>query len=41
MSVKDINNNPNMIKMWIDNEKSAEQQYYPQDADERGGAVGF
>ena len=33
MSVKDINNNPNMIKMWIDNEKSAEQQYYKENTD--------
>ena len=33
MSLKDINNNPNTIKMWIDNEKVAEEQYYKDNAD--------
>lgn len=33
MSIEDINNNPNMIKMWIDNEKAAEEQYYKDNTD--------
>ena len=33
MSLKDINNNPNAIKLWIDNEKVAEEQYYKDNAD--------
>ena len=33
MSLKDINNNPNTIKLWIDNEKVAEEQYYKDNAD--------
>ena len=33
MSIDDINNNPNMIKMWIDNEKAAEEQYYKDKTD--------
>ena len=33
MSIEDINNNPNMIKMWLDNEKAAEEQYYKDNTD--------
>ena len=33
MSLKDINNNPYTIKLWIDNEKAAEEQYYKDNAD--------
>ena len=33
MGVEGINNNTNMIKMWIDNEKAAEEQYYKDNTD--------
>ena len=33
MSIENINNNPNMIKMWIGNEKAAEEQYYKNNTD--------
>lgn len=33
MSIEDINSNPNMVKMWIDNEKAAEEQYYKDNTD--------
>lgn len=33
MGIEDINNNPNMIKMWLDNEKVAEEQYYKENTD--------
>lgn len=33
MGIEDINNNPNMIKMWLDNEKAAEEQYYKDNTD--------
>lgn len=33
MSIEDINNNPNVIKMWLDNEKAAEKQYYKDNVD--------
>ena len=33
MGIEDINNNPNMIKMWLDNEKTAEKQYYIDNTD--------
>ena len=33
MGIEDINNNPNMIKMWLDNEKIAEEQYYKDNPD--------
>ena len=33
MGIKDINNNPNMIKLWLDNEKLAEKQYYKDNSD--------
>lgn len=33
MRIEDINNNPNMIKVWIDNEKAAEEQYYKDNPD--------
>lgn len=28
MSIKDINNSPHMIKMWIDNEKATSKEYF-------------
>lgn len=28
MGIEDINSNPSMIKLWLDNEKEAEKQYY-------------
>jgi len=33
MSIKDINNNPNTIKIWLNNEKVAEKQYYKDNTD--------
>lgn len=33
MGIKDINNNSNMIKMWLDNEKVAAEQYYKENSD--------
>lgn len=33
MNIEDINNNPNMIKMFIDNEKKIEEQYYKNNTD--------
>lgn len=33
MSIEDINNNPNRIRMWLDNEKTAEEQYYKDNTD--------
>lgn len=33
MSIKDINNNPDLIRMWLDNEKKAEEQYYKDNPD--------
>lgn len=33
MGIEDINNNPNMIKKWLDNEKAAEEQYCRDNAD--------
>ncbi len=33
MGVEDINNNPNMIRMWLDNGKAAEEQYYKENTD--------
>lgn len=33
MGIENINNNPNMIKMWLDNEKTAEEQYYKDNTD--------
>ena len=33
MTMKNINNNPNLIKLWTDNEKMAEKQYYKENSD--------
>ena len=33
MGIEDINNNSNMIKMWIDNIKAVEKQYYKDNTD--------
>ena len=33
MCIKNINNNSNMIKIWLDNEKAAEKQYYKTNTD--------
>lgn len=33
MSMKDVNNNPNMIRRWLDNEKAAAEQYYKDNTD--------
>ncbi len=27
VGIENINNNPNMIRIWLDNEKAAEEQY--------------
>lgn len=33
MGIEGVNNNPNLIKMWIDNEKVAEEQYCKDNTD--------
>ena len=33
MNIKDTNNNPNLIRLWMDNEKSAAEQYYKENPD--------
>ena len=33
MSIKDINNKPNAVKTWLDNERAAEEQYFNDNID--------